>query len=337
MIDTESIKQRLDCREVMRADLGDPARKSGKTWHWLCPFHGDRKTPSLAGYSDGWKCYGCGAHGDAIDWVMQKRNVAFREAADILGAGPLPAGPAPAPQPPAVHHLEPPSDDWQDAAIKAALACCDALWTDAGADALARLRARGLRDDTIQAAWLGYQARAEWTYEGIEYARLFGLVVPRGITIPWQTAGDLWAVNVRRDGGEPKYWMAKGSKRGLYGADNLAGADVAVVCEGELDALLLHQEAGDIAPAVTFGGAESHDLLPWLPWLLRIRRLLIATDADEAGERAAAWWLATTKRARRLLPPGGAKDATDAHLAGADLRGWVSAAMRGERWEGADG
>ncbi len=61
----------------------------------------------------------------------------------------------------------------------------------------------------------------------------------------------------------------------------------------------------------------------WLPYLLPVERLYVATDADAAGERAAAYWLEHTRRAHRVLPPLGQQDITDAHRAGADLRAWV--------------
>lgn len=46
----------------------------------LCPFHKE-KTPSFTVYPTGtYVCYGCGARGDAIDFVMQTENVSFVEA-----------------------------------------------------------------------------------------------------------------------------------------------------------------------------------------------------------------------------------------------------------------
>lgn len=53
-----------------------------------CPFHGE-KTPSLKIYTTpgrGWHCYGCGAGGTAIDFVMQLFNIPFRAAVVRLNA-----------------------------------------------------------------------------------------------------------------------------------------------------------------------------------------------------------------------------------------------------------
>jgi len=48
------------------ADLIDEPLVNGKI---CCPFHDD-STPSLHIYTDHFHCFGCGAHGDAIDWLM---------------------------------------------------------------------------------------------------------------------------------------------------------------------------------------------------------------------------------------------------------------------------
>ena len=59
---------------------------------------------------------------------------------------------------------------------------------------------------------------------------------------------------------------------------------------------------------------------------LPVKRLLVVTDNDEEGERAAAYLLERTRRARRLRPPQG-NDVTDFWKGGGDLRGWVSCAL----------
>lgn len=50
-----------------------------------CPFHNE-KTGSFKVYSDGtYHCFGCGAHGDVIDFVSKIENVDFNEACSRLG------------------------------------------------------------------------------------------------------------------------------------------------------------------------------------------------------------------------------------------------------------
>ena len=49
-----------------------------------CPFHNE-KTASFRVYKDGtYHCFGCGAHGDVITFVMSMQNLSFTEACEIL-------------------------------------------------------------------------------------------------------------------------------------------------------------------------------------------------------------------------------------------------------------
>ena len=76
---------------VARADLLDiigtrvQLKKAGSNYKGLCPFH-DEKTPSFTVRPDKgfFKCFGCGAYGNAIDFVMQFENRPFPEAVEIL-------------------------------------------------------------------------------------------------------------------------------------------------------------------------------------------------------------------------------------------------------------
>ena len=60
-------------------------RSRGKRAYANCPFHEDR-TPSFVIYREEntFHCFGCQAHGDAIDFVMRKDSVSFREAVYAL-------------------------------------------------------------------------------------------------------------------------------------------------------------------------------------------------------------------------------------------------------------
>lgn len=48
-----------------------------------CPFHNER-TPSCRLYADGYHCFGCGAHGDAVDFVARIFGLSQIEAARKL-------------------------------------------------------------------------------------------------------------------------------------------------------------------------------------------------------------------------------------------------------------
>jgi len=57
--------------------------RSGRHMKGCCPFHIE-KTPSFYVYDDGYHCFGCGAHGDAIDFVMAAQGICFQEAFRLL-------------------------------------------------------------------------------------------------------------------------------------------------------------------------------------------------------------------------------------------------------------
>ncbi|WP_133510752.1 DNA primase [Candidatus Thiosymbion oneisti] len=60
-------------------------RKAGKDYQACCPFH-DEKTPSFTVSPDKqfYHCFGCGAHGSAIGFLMEYERQEFREAVEEL-------------------------------------------------------------------------------------------------------------------------------------------------------------------------------------------------------------------------------------------------------------
>jgi DNA primase len=325
MIDTARLKQSIDCRALVASSLGEPARRSGRTWQWRCCFHED-KQPSLTAYIDGWKCYGCDKHGDIFTWLMEREGLSFREAVNRLADGNLPAAALPTVIEPKPVMAEPPDEEWQEKAMQIVAECELALWeTAAGAKARKWLNNRGLRDATIEKWHLGFN--------GADQER-HGLFVHRGITLPcWnETDNQMRYVKVRRAIGESKYTQVKGGKPGLCMADTLPGHRQAFICEGEFDALLLWQEIEELAAVCTFGSASAHEIDRWLPSLLAIEQFYIAADNDEAGEAMAAYWLKATKRAVRAVVPAG-KDITEYWQSGGDLRAWAEAVINGNETE----
>src|SRR6201987_2408430 len=59
--------------------------RRGREYAGLCPFHNER-TPSFYVVEDKnfFHCFGCGAHGDAIGFVMRADNLDFLEAVERL-------------------------------------------------------------------------------------------------------------------------------------------------------------------------------------------------------------------------------------------------------------
>jgi hypothetical protein len=102
-----------------------------------------------------------------------------------------------------------------------------------------------------------------------------------------------------------------------------------VIVEGELDALLLGQELGEIASVLTLGSASSGPRSIDIGILIGASPWFIALDNDAAGHAAAEPWLRISRRTRRAPPPGCCKDWTEAHLAGVDLHRWWTERLAG--------
>ena len=69
-------------------ECGIELKRRGKDLVGLCPFHDD-KNPSLSinPEMNVFHCFGCGAKGSVIDWVMKTEGVALRKAVELLRSG----------------------------------------------------------------------------------------------------------------------------------------------------------------------------------------------------------------------------------------------------------
>ncbi len=79
----EDLRRRIDLAEVIASYL--PMQRSGASYKALCPFHAE-KTPSFIvqkGDSH-YHCFGCGAHGDAIAFLMGHLQMTFLDAIESL-------------------------------------------------------------------------------------------------------------------------------------------------------------------------------------------------------------------------------------------------------------
>jgi hypothetical protein len=182
---------------------------------------------------------------------------------------------------------------------------------------------RGLSAETICAAGIGYvpadgrESAATW---GLDDAKPVWL--PRGILLPCEAQGHLWYVKVRRPAGEPKYIAPRGWRPALYGADTLRGRPALILTEGEFDALLLRQAAGDLVDVATLGSASQRLSGRWFTRLLPAHRILVVYDEDAAGQRGAGTLADLSARVRVVHPLGGA-DLTEQWQRGGDLRAWA--------------
>lgn len=77
----EELKYKCDIVEVISSYV--PLQKKGGRYFGCCPFHNE-KTPSFC-VNNGWyHCFGCGASGDVVKFVMEMESVTFYDAVKIL-------------------------------------------------------------------------------------------------------------------------------------------------------------------------------------------------------------------------------------------------------------
>jgi len=253
--------------------------------------------------------------GDGISYLREIRGMSFQEAKQFLGIDSLVTLPS---KP--LHNVKDfESQSWQKRADGYSEEAIDRLWSSAGTIGLDYLHGRGLIDETIANARLGYAviSNADWNKAPC-------------IVFPWFSDGQYWRIQYRTvDLGSPKekrYRMVKGSSNsGLYLADALRLKRPVFLVEGELDALSIAQEAGDCVIAVATGTTTGSRAPKWEALLSCAKHVFIAFDRDEKGNAAAEYWLGILPNAIRWQPI--VHDINDMLRYGLDIISWVQAAL----------
>ena len=274
--------------------------RKGNSLVGLCPFH-QEKTPSFnvvpgKGF---YHCFGCGASGTALKFLMTQVHgndflAAVRDLAGML-------------------HREIPSDGKggrTGAGERKVLAAAAAAYAaELGKSATARqyLKKRGLQRQTAELYGLGYAPASGGLRQvaGEKMLERAGLL-RRGDRGSWPYFRDRIMFPIRNasgsvlgfggrsmDGSEPKYlnsaespWFAKGSiVYGLAEAGKPSSEHGMIIAvEGYMDVLMLAQHGIGCAVA-TMGTAATERQIRQI--LTRTDRLVFCFDGDEAGRRAA--------------------------------------------------
>jgi DNA primase len=302
---------RADIVEIIGSRVA--LKKAGREYKACCPFHNE-KTPSfwVSPIKQFYHCFGCGAHGTALGFLMQYDQLPFPEAVEDL-AGRL--------------GLDVPHEGGAARAPSDELSPLYALLGRVAEFYAANLRSstrareyadqRGLRPETIERFQIGYASDA-WDEllrregSGAEQRRALavsGLIIERNsggegfydrfrdrLMFPIRDSrGRVIAFGGRvLDQGEPKYLNSpetalfhKGKE--LYGLYEMRLARASLkrllVVEGYMDAVRLHQ-AGLTYAVATLGTATTPEHLRRAFRL--VSELVFCFDGDRAG-RAAAW------------------------------------------------
>lgn len=309
----EEIKSRLDIVDLVSESVS--LRRTGKNYIGFCPFHSNTRTPAFVVFPESgtWRCFGqCNEGGDIFAFVMKKEGVDFSQALQILAQK---AGVTLKPLTP-----QEVAEREEHESLRALLEDAVTFYrhqllnTEAGHQALAYLRQRGLRDETLEAFGIGY-APNRWdallnhfTAKGVGTAELLqvGLIgesqegrlrdrFRHRVMIPIRDEQGRMAgfgARILDPNDVPKFLNSPQTPlfdkgRLLYGLDrarrSIREKDQAVLVEGYLDVIALHQ-AGFTNVVSPMGTALSEQQL----FLLKrfTKRLVLALDADAAGEKA---------------------------------------------------
>lgn len=304
---------------------GIELKRAGRDWLGCCPFHED-DTASLVvtPAKNLWHCFGCGVGGGPIDWVMKKNGISFRHAVELLRADPaVAAGSAEAGG--AVHRsrvvkLPPPVAP--DAGEQELLDQVIGYYHEtllASPEALAYLDKRGLGNRELierhrlgfANRTLGYRLPAGRVKAGAGIrGRLQKLGILRAsghehfngcLVVPvFDETGHVTGVYGRKitEGVEPPLHLyLPGPHRGVWNAQALQSAAEVILTEALIDAMTFwcagHR---NVTAAYGVDGFTDDHLEAFRR--AGTKRVLIAFDRDEAGERGAA------RVAERLIAAG---------------------------------
>src|SRR5882672_426488 len=300
--------------------------KRGREHVGLCPFHNE-KTPSFNVVEDKgfFHCFGCGAHGDVIGFLMQNGGLGFREAVEQLAGEAGLEVPKATPQ---ERERAQRQIDLQDAMEAACVFFAEQLEAPAGKAGLAYLQQRGLDAATIRRFRLGFAPDGRETLKRALAGKIPEALLVEGgllrrpedggatydyfrnrVMFPiGDRGGRIIAFGGRVIGeGQPKYLNSPETPlfqkgRVLYGwaaaRASAAKEPSAIVTEGYMDVIALHR-AGFATAVAPLGTALTEAQLEEL-WKLAPEPIL-CFDGDGAGERAA---LRAAERALPLLRPG---------------------------------
>jgi len=302
----QELLHRVDIVDLIDAHV--PLRKAGANYAACCPFHNE-KTPSftVSPTKQFYHCFGCGAHGTAIGFLMEYSGLGFVDAIKDLAARvgmQVPDDGARAhdgPRLPALNELMARASRYYYEQLKRS------------EKAIAYLKQRGVSGEIAQRFGIGYAPDGwqnlaavfeDYSASGLQQAglvirndqgRLYDRFRDRVMFPIVNPKGDVIAFGGRVLGaGEPKYLNSPETPlfekgRELFGLPQARQAlrekNAAIVVEGYMDVVALAQHGVGNAVA-TLGTATTGVHVQKL--LRQVDRVVFCFDGDAAG-RKAAW------------------------------------------------
>ena len=325
----EEIKRRNDIIEVISSYVA--LKRAGSNHNGLCPFHSE-KSPSFTVFDDHFYCFGCGAGGDVITFVMKAENLDYVGALEFLAKR---AG------------ITIPDDDsrGQETGMRRTrvlemnreAAKFFHAQLKESKEALGYLTQRGLSGAVIKHFGLGFAPasfgaltdhmhKLGYTDDELQIGFLAGKSQKTGRAYDYfrnriifpiiNTAGEVIAFGGRvMDDSKPKY-LNTSDTPAFKKSKNLFALNYAknhcserlILCEGYMDVIALHA-AGFQNAVATLGTALTSEQARLMKKYTDT--VLISYDSDEAGQRAANKAFTLLGEAgleTRILRMEGAKD-----------------------------
>lgn len=317
--------------DLISSPAGQFKPKGSGEWAGPCPLCGGVDRCCAWPERGRWWCRQCGKGGDAVDLLRLRDGLSYRAACDALGVASAPKDKPFAKQEKksaaslACDRL--PSPAWQEQALIFLERARQSLGRP---EALQELKRRGLTLQEAQALGLGWSL-GEWherTAWGLPEGKRMRLA--RGLVVPVWRGGKLLRLKIRRadetEAAQFGKWQAVAGGGNGPLVVGKAGAPV-VVLEAEIDALAVFVGLGGACVAVGLGSAMNRPTVESEPWLRSASRILVALDRDEAGAKAAAWWLASYRAALRW---GAAGAKSPADMPRDSLRLWYAAGLQAQ-------
>ncbi|MBF0398791.1 MAG: hypothetical protein HQK78_18585, partial [Desulfobacterales bacterium] len=224
-----------------------------------------------------------------------------------------------------------PNKTWQEKAQVFFDMAVKELWNNA--EKLEYLKGRGLTEETIKQAHLGYcqkdyfKNREDWGLETEvkENGELKKIWLPSGIVIPTFDNNELIRLRVRRlkEDSYGKYIMISGSSSKPM---ILGNSDIIFIVESELDAILLNQIASDSITSIALGSAQARPDKSTHSFLTG-KHIVISLDADDVGAKESwQFWKKHFPEAIRYSTID-KKDIGEAYKNGVNLKTWIAGAL----------
>ena len=308
----EKIKDRIDIIDIISEHVA--LRRNGRNYVGLCPFHKE-KTPSFSVNAEKgiFKCFGCGASGDAISFLMQLHHQTFMEVMEDLA---YKFG--------YEWQVQSIGNSGEISAQKKMMIEANALTAkffaeslNAKTDAKEYLIKRGCNNEIIERFGLGFAPeKGDALFEYLikkgfktDFLEKAGLVIARNddrgymdkfrgrIIVPiYNEKGEIVAFGARifsSDNG-PKYLNSQetlvyNKSKTLYGLyqakDFIRENDAVVIMEGYFDVITAH--ANGVRNAVaSCGTALTEQQVKILNRYMDNKRIYLAFDSDAAGVKA---------------------------------------------------